>query len=81
MMSRLKTIACVASLATGLAAGAQADTIRIAYETSDTHLKARTVQVFADKLTEFSGCAVTVATFSNATIYPVRQEVNAATSA
>ncbi len=78
MMSRLKTIACVASLATVLAAGAQADTIRIAYETSDTHLKARTVQVFADKLTELSGGAVTVETFPNASLIPSRQEVNAA---
>ncbi|MEM9223096.1 MAG: TRAP transporter substrate-binding protein [Pseudomonadota bacterium] len=78
MTTRFKAIACVASLCTLLAAGAQAETIRIAYETSDTHLKARTVQVFADKLAELSNGAVTVETFPNASLIPSRQEVNAA---
>ena len=73
-----KLVAATA-LSLGMIAGtAWAETIRLAYETSETHLKARTAAVFAEELSELTDGAVTVEVFPNASLIPSRQEVNAA---
>ena len=53
-------------------------TIKIAYETSETHLKARTARKFADELESLSGGRIAVEIHPNASLLPSKQEVNAA---
>lgn len=59
-------------------AGAAERTIKIAYETSDTHLKARTALRFGERVGELSGGRIEVKTFPNASLVPSKQEVTAA---
>lgn len=73
------------TLAAGLALGilsapalAADYTIKVAYETSDTHLKARTALRFAERVAELSGGRIEVKTFPNASLVPSKQEVTAA---
>jgi len=74
-----------ATLAAGFALGVLAApvvaadyTIKIAYETSDTHLKARTAQRFAERVAALSDGRIAVETFPNASLVPSKQEVTAA---
>lgn len=53
-------------------------TVKVAYETSETHLKARTAALFAKELEQRSGGRVEVQIFPNASLLPSKQEVNAA---
>ena len=53
-------------------------TIKIAYETSETHLKARTAAKFAEELASLSGGRIAVEIHPNASLLPSKQEVNAA---
>jgi len=55
-----------------------ADTIRVSYETTDTHLKARTVAVFKKELESMTGGDLVVETFPGASLIPSKQEVSAA---
>ena len=55
-----------------------ADTIRVAYETPDTHLKARTVAIFKKELESTAGGDLIVETFPGASLIPSKQEVSAA---
>jgi C4-dicarboxylate-binding protein DctP len=52
-----------------------AQEIRISYETSDTHLKARTVSVFKAELEKMTGNKLKVSTFPNSSLIPSKQEV------
>ena len=54
-----------------------ASEIRVSYETSDTHLKARTVGVFKEELEKATEGKVTVSTYPNSSLIPSRQEVTA----
>ena len=64
---------------TGACVAAAADyTIKIAYETSDTHLKARTAKRFGERLAEVSDGRIAIKTFPNASLVPSKQEVTAA---
>lgn len=76
----LKTagLAFVIAFALAVTASAADYTVRIAYETSETHLKARTAMIFADELKEMSGGRIEVQTFPNASLLPSKQEVTAA---
>lgn len=82
MLSRLSTTALTALLGwflIGTAPAFAADyTVKIAYETSETHLKARTAALFADELKKRSGGKIDVEIFPNASLLPSKQEVNAA---
>ena len=53
-------------------------TIKIAYETSETHLKARTAAMFAEEVQALSGGRIAVEIHPNASLLPSKQEVNAA---
>ena len=55
-----------------------ADTIRVSYETTDTHLKARTVAVFKTELESMTGGDLIVETYPGASLIPSKQEVSAA---
>ena len=55
-----------------------ADTIRVSYETTDTHLKARTVAIFKKELESTSGGKLSVETYPGASLIPSKQEVSAA---
>ena len=55
-------------------------TIKIAYETSETHLKARTAAMFAEEVQALSGGRIAVEIHPNASLLPSKQEVNAAAS-
>lgn len=57
---------------------AQTPTVKIAYETSDTHIKARSVAVFKTELERLSQGKIAVQLFPNASLMPSRQEVGAA---
>lgn len=52
--------------------------MKVSYETSDTHLKARTLAVFKKDLEESTGGKIEVQTFSNSSLLPSKQEVTAA---
>ena len=54
------------------------DTIRVSYETTDTHLKARTVAIFKKELESTSGGKLSVETYPGASLIPSKQEVSAA---
>jgi len=56
---------------------ASANTIRVAYETPDTHLKARTVAIFKKELESLTS-GVKVETYPSASLIPSKQEVSAA---
>lgn len=56
---------------------ASAQEIRVSYETSDTHLKARTIAVFKEEL-EKANSEMSVTTFPNSSLIPSKQEVTAA---
>ena len=60
------------------AATAAESTLKIAYETSDTHIKARTAKVFKDELEKLSKGRIEVQVFPNASLMPSRQEVSGA---
>lgn len=66
--------ACIVSITLA----AQSQEIRVSYETSDTHLKARTVAVFKTELEKATGNALKVSTFPNSSLIPSKQEVTAA---
>ena len=70
--------ACIAIVAMGTTSSVSAAEIRVSYETSDTHLKARTVDIFKKELEEATGGDLTVATFPNSSLVPSKQEVSAA---
>jgi len=53
-------------------------TLKIAYETSDTHIKARTAKVFKDELEKLSKGRVEAQVFPNASLMPSRQEISGA---
>ena len=53
-------------------------TMKISYETSDTHLKARTALKFANRLKELSKDRIEVKMFPNSSLIPSKQEVTAA---
>ncbi len=55
-----------------------AQEIRVSYETSDTHLKARTVAVFKEALEKATDSKLNVSTFPNSSLVPSKQEVSAA---
>ncbi|MEM8853817.1 MAG: TRAP transporter substrate-binding protein [Pseudomonadota bacterium] len=78
MTNTILRLGAAALLGVALAGTASAETIRLAYETSDTHLKARTAAVFAEELTKLTNGEVTVETFPKSSLIPSRQEVNAA---
>jgi C4-dicarboxylate-binding protein DctP len=67
----------VAGCGIGVAAAAES-TLKIAYETSDTHIKARTAKVFKDELEKLSKGRIEVQVFPNASLMPSRQEVSGA---
>src|SRR4051812_13467237 len=58
----------------GVAMAAES-TLKIAYETSDTHIKARTAKVFKEELEKLSKGRIEVQVFPNASLMPSRQEV------
>ncbi|MFN0159976.1 MAG: TRAP transporter substrate-binding protein [Burkholderiales bacterium] len=72
----------VVTLVAGLAAlsgTAQAQPIlKIAYETSDTHIKARSALIFKQELEKRAAGQITVQTFPNASLLPSRQEISGA---
>lgn len=68
--------ACLALLAP--VSMAQSVTLKVAYETSDTHIKARTAKVFKDELEKAVRGRIEVQMFPNASLMPSRQEVSAA---
>ena len=76
----MATVAAVAlaGIATGGTARAAESTLKIAYETSDTHIKARTAKVFKDELEKLSKGRIEVQVFPNASLMPSRQEVSGA---
>lgn len=59
-------------------AGAAESTLKISYETSDTHIKARTAKVFKDELDKLSKGRIEVQVFPNSSLMPSRQEVSGA---
>lgn len=63
--------------AVGMACAAES-TLKISYETSDTHIKARTAKVFKDELEKLSKGRVEVQVFPNSSLMPSRQEVSGA---
>lgn len=63
--------------AIGVAIGAES-TLKISYETSDTHIKARTAKVFKDELEKLSKGRIEVQVFPNSSLMPSRQEVSGA---
>ncbi len=73
------TLAAVVVAGCGIGAAAAAEsTLKIAYETSDTHIKARTAKVFKDELEKLSKGRIEVQVFPNASLVPSRQEVSGA---
>ena len=52
--------------------------LKIAYETSDTHIKARSALVFKQELEKRAAGQVSVQTFPNASLLPSRQEISGA---
>jgi C4-dicarboxylate-binding protein DctP len=70
-------VAVVAAVGIGVA-GAAESTLKIAYETSDTHIKARTAKVFKEELEKLSKGRIEVQVFPNASLMPSRQEVSGA---
>lgn len=52
--------------------------LKIAYETSDTHIKARSALVFKQELEKRAPGQITVQTFPNASLLPSRQEISGA---
>lgn len=61
----------------GMACAAES-TLKISYETSDTHIKARTAKVFKDELEKLSKGRIEVQVFPNSSLMPSRQEVSGA---
>ncbi len=75
--ARGAAVAAAFAGATHLAVGAES-TLKVSYETSDTHIKARTARVFALELEKLSKGRIEVQTFPNASLMPSRQEVSGA---
>lgn len=71
-------IVVAAMLAASATVPAQAQTaLRVSYETSDAHLKAKTVAVFRDELAKLASGKIKVETFPSSALIPSRQEVSA----
>ncbi len=67
------------SIGIALAGGVYAQTpLKIAYETSDTHIKARSALLFKEELEKRAPGLFAVQTFPNASLMPSRQEVSGA---
>lgn len=67
------------SIGLALAGGVRAQMpLKIAYETSDTHIKARSALLFKQELEKRAPGLFTVQTFPNASLMPSRQEVSGA---
>jgi C4-dicarboxylate-binding protein DctP len=66
------------AIAAGSVSPLSAQEIRVSYETSDTHLKARTVAVFKEALEKATDSKLKVSTFPNSSLVPSKQEVSAA---
>ncbi|MBL8381707.1 MAG: TRAP transporter substrate-binding protein [Burkholderiales bacterium] len=79
---KLRRNVLIATVVIGLAAlsgMAQAQPIlKIAYETSDTHIKARSALMFKQELEKRAAGQITVQTFPNASLLPSRQEISGA---
>ena len=52
--------------------------IRVSYETTDAHLKAKTIAVFREELAKLVGDTIKVETFPSSSLIPSRQEMSAA---
>ncbi len=61
----------------GMAYAAES-TLKVSYETSDTHIKARTAKVFKEELEKLSKGRIEVQVFPNSSLMPSRQEVSGA---
>jgi C4-dicarboxylate-binding protein DctP len=57
---------------------AQQATLKIAYETSDTHIKARSALLFKQEIEKNTSAQIAVQVFPNASLLPSRQEVSGA---
>lgn len=71
-------LAGIAFAALSVTSAFAAQEIRVSYETSDTHLKARTMAVFKEELEKATGGEMKVTTFPNSSLIPSKQEVTAA---
>ena len=79
MIKRIVFAAATLSIALGMAAPVMAQPVlKIAYETSDTHIKARSALVFKQELEKRAPGQITVQTFPSASLLPSRQEVSGA---
>lgn len=61
----------------GLTGTALAQDIRVSYETSDTHLKARTFAVFKEEIEKSAGDTISVKTFPSSSLVTSNREVTA----
>jgi C4-dicarboxylate-binding protein DctP len=75
--SLLAPLLLASALALGVGSAAAKDLMRVSYETSDTHIKARTMAVFAAELKKLTP-DIEVQMFSNSSLVPSKQEVTAA---